>query len=314
MTTQTRRVFTTGLAAGSVLLAAPSLAQSVTRVTLGYTAVSDFLGAFCAQEEGFFRSRGLEVAFQLIPLNSNIPAAMQSESIQIGGPTPSVMLQAVDGGLDLVAIAGGSFTKHSVPGAAFVERNGAGITDAKSAEGKRVGVPGLGAFLHVLFREWMTMKGADWRRVTFVETPFPQQPDILRGGSVDAVVTGSPILERITGGNIGRVAANFFTELPEGLPAILYSATRPWATRNPALIQAFRAGLADGVAFIGRDEAKAREHMGKYIRLPPEIIRTAVISFQKPGISTAELDPWLTIMRRQEMLRTNLTAANLVLP
>lgn len=314
MTDMSRRAAVGGLAASGALLAAPALAQSVTRVTLGYTAVSDFLGAFCAQEEGFFRARGLEVNFQLIALNSNIPAAMQADSIQIGGPTPSVMLQAVDGGLDLVAIAGGSVTNHAVQGAAFVAREGAGITDAKSAEGKRVGVPGLGAFLHVLFREWMRAKGADWRRVTFVETPFPQQPDILRGGSVDAVVTGSPILERITGANIGRVAAFFFRELPEGLPAILYSTTRPWAQRNPQLVAAFRAGLAEGVAFIGRDEAKAREHMGKYIRLPPEVIRTAVISFQKPTITTPEIESWLGIMRGQEMLRTNLTAANIVIP
>ncbi len=224
MTTITRRAVTAGLAGTAAALASPALAQTPTRVTLGYTAVADFASAFAAQEEGFFRARGLEVAFQLIPLNSNIPAAMQADSVQIGGPTPSVMLQANDGGLDLVAVAGGSVTNRAVPNYGFVERTGAGITDAKSAEGKRIGVPGLGAFLHVLFRKWMSEKGADWRRVTFVETPFPQMPDILRGGSVDALVTGSPIMERIVSGNIGRVVSLFHTELPK---ASRRSSTRP---------------------------------------------------------------------------------------
>lgn len=314
MTTITRRAVTAGLAGTAAALASPALAQTQTRVTLGYTAVADFASAFAAQEEGFFRARGLEVAFQLIPLNSNIPAAMQADSVQIGGPTPSVMLQANDGGLDLVAVAGGSVTNRAVPNYGFVERTGAGITDAKSAEGKRIGVPGLGAFLHVLFRKWMSEKGADWRRVTFVETPFPQMPDILRGGSVDALVTGSPIMERIVSGNIGRVVSLFHTELPEGLPAILYSTTRAWAARNPALVQGFRAGLAQGVQFVQTpaNDARVREHLGKYIRLPPEVIRAAIISHQKATIEAAEIGYWITIMREQEMLRGNPTPASVL--
>ena len=73
----------------------------------GYTAVTDFASVFVAAEEGYFKKRGLDVELKFIPLNSTIPAALQSDSLQIGGPTPSVFLQAVDGGLDLVLVAGG---------------------------------------------------------------------------------------------------------------------------------------------------------------------------------------------------------------
>lgn len=312
MTDLSRRTITGTLLATTAALAAPALAQSVTRITLGFTAVSDFVGGFCAQEEGFFRSRGLDVAFQLIPLNSNIPAAMQADSVQIGGPTPSVMIQAVDGGLDLVAIAGASFTNRAVPNYGFVERAGAGITSAKDAEGKRIGVPGLNAFLHVLFRKWLTEKGADWRKVNFVETPFLQMPDIIRGGSVDGLVTGSPLMERMVAANTARVVSLFHTELPEGLPAIVYSATRTWAGRNPQLVRAFREGLAEGVAFMRANDGKAREHMAKYIRLPPEVIRSAIISFQKPQITVEELAYWVTIMREQDMLRGQIAPATLL--
>ena len=302
MTSTTRRAVALGLGL-SPLLAHPAVTQTPTRVSLGYTAVSDFLGAFCAQEEGFFRARGLEVNFQLITLNSNIPAALQSDSVQIGGPTAPVLLQANDGGLDLVAIAGGSFSSRAVVNTGVVERTGAGITDAKSFEGRRVGVPGLGAFLHVLFRQWMQVGGADWRKVNFVETPFIQMPDILRGGSIDAVVTGSPIMERIVSGNIGRVVSNILNDLPDGIPSIPYATTRAWATRNGPAIAAFRGGLAEGMAFMRANDAKAREHLAKYIRLPPEIIRTAIITFQKPQITPADFAFWVDVMKGQDMLR-----------
>ncbi|QCI65409.1 ABC transporter substrate-binding protein [Phreatobacter stygius] len=316
MTKLTRRGFTGGLAAGTALAGLPASAQAPTKILLGYTAVADFTSAFVAQEEGHFRKRGLDVGFQLIALNSNIPAALQAESVQIGGPTPSVMLQANDGGLDLVAIAGGSVTSKDVANYGFVEKTGAGITDAKSAEGKRIGVPGLGAFLHVLFRKWMAEKGADWKKVTFVETPFPQMADILRGGSVDGLITGSPIMERIVQGNIGRVVSYFHTELPAGLPAILYSTTRAWATKNPQLIKAFREGLAEGSAFVAdkANDTKVRSVIGKYIPLPPAVLATAIISAQKPTITVAEIDYWIKIMREQDMLRGQPVATNVVLP
>lgn len=313
MTDLTRRTALVGLAGGGAFIAAPALAQSVTRVSLGYTAVSDFTAAFVAQEEGFFRNRGLEVNFQLIALNSNIPAALQSDSVQIGGPTAPVLLLANDGGLDLVAVAGGSFTNNNVVNAGLVERAGAGITDAKSVEGKRVGVPGLGAFLHVLFRKWMTDRGADWKKVTFVETPFLQMGDILRGGSVDAVVTGSPIMERIVQGGVGRLAATFVRDLPEGISVIPYATTRAWAMRNPALVQAFRGGIAEAVPFMRANDARARQHMGKYIRLPPEMLATALITHQQAELSARDMEYWITVMREQDMLRGAPNPAAIVL-
>lgn len=310
-----RRAMLRGLAAvPAAALAAPAVAQTTTRVSLGYTAVSDFVASFCAQEEGFFRRRGLDVNFQLIPLNSNIPAALQADAVQIGGPSPSVMLQAVDGGLDLVAVAGGSFTNRNVANYGAVERVGAGIATARDFEGKRVGVPGLNAFLHVLFRKWVSDNGGDWRRVNFVEVPFLQMTDVLRGGSIDAVVTGSPIMERMIAGNVGRLVSHFHTEMTDGLPVVLYSTTRGWAARNPVLIRAFREGLSEGVDFLRANEERARVHYGKYIRLPPDVIASALIAFQKPDITVPEVDHWVRIMREQDMLRTRIQAANLVVP
>ena len=58
-----------------------------------------------AIDEGIFKKHGLEAEMVLIGINSNIPAAILSNSIQIGGPTSTVFLQAADGGLDLVASA-----------------------------------------------------------------------------------------------------------------------------------------------------------------------------------------------------------------
>ena len=97
---------------------------------------------------------------RLIGINTNIPPAIASDSIQIGGPTSPVFLQAVDGGLDLVAVAGASvMDPEESKTIAAVARTGVSIKEPKDFIGKKVGAPGIGAFLHVLFRKWLIEKG-----------------------------------------------------------------------------------------------------------------------------------------------------------
>ena len=62
-------------------------AASAETVRVAYTATGGFVGAFVAADKGFFQKRGLEVEFQLIGLNSNIPPAMVAGSTDIGGTT-----------------------------------------------------------------------------------------------------------------------------------------------------------------------------------------------------------------------------------
>ena len=158
------------------------VAQTPTKMKVAYTATSDFASGFIAAESGYFKNRGLDVEFQLIPLNSTMPAALQSGSIDLAGTTLPVFLQAVDSGLDLIAIAGSGITLPSDQNFAIVVKNDITIAKPEDYAGKRIGVPGIGAFLHVLFQNWLIEKGVDIKKVTFVEVSFPQMADVLRAG------------------------------------------------------------------------------------------------------------------------------------
>src|SRR6195256_2129269 len=102
-----RRSMTRFLAAAgfaAILAAGPVHAQ--TKIQIGCTATTDCASAMVAVDEGIFKKHGLDAEMVLIGINSNIPAAILSNSVQIGGPTLTGVLQAADGGLDLVAIGG----------------------------------------------------------------------------------------------------------------------------------------------------------------------------------------------------------------
>ena len=302
------------LAAGSGALALPASAQGTTKIVFGFTAVADFATVFIAKEEGFFSKRGLDVEPKFIPLNPSIPAAIQADSLQMGGPTPSVYLQGVDGGLDHVVISGGGLTAKNLTGVGFVARAGSGIKTPQDCIGKKIGVPGLGAYLHVTFRAWLKSNGVDYNKVNFVEASFPQHGDLLRGGSIDGVVTGDPFMARILSSGVGYVAAYYVTFLPEGNPNILYTARRDWAQKNPAAAKAFRESIVEAAAFLvnPKNAAKVREHIGKYIKLPPEVLATIQISPPAPIINEKQLTYWVDMMRDQSMLKGPMNVSQLI--
>jgi NitT/TauT family transport system substrate-binding protein len=300
-----RRTMLHALAAlPAAVTALPARAQS-TKIVFGYTAVTDFASVFVAAEQGYFARRKLDVELKFIPINSTIPAAIQSDSLQIGGPTPSVFLQSVDGGLDHVVIAGGGVTSKSLTGFGLVARAGSGIRTPQDCVGRKIGVPGLGAFLHVTFRAWLKSVGVDDRKVTFVEAAFPQHGDLLRGGSLDAVISADPFMSRILDTGAGYVASYYATFLPEGQPTIIHTARRDWVQKNPGAAAAFREAVQEAAAFMqapGHDGA-VRAAIGKYIKLPPEVLAKVQISPPGPVVTEKQLAYWVGMMQDQDMLK-----------
>lgn len=311
-----RRTFITASLASIGSVALPLRAQTNnTKILFGYTAVTDFASIFVAREEGFFSKRSLDVEPKFIPLNPAIPAAIQAESLQMGGPTPSVYLQAVDGGLDHVIVAGGGGTDKSLTGVGLVARAGSGIKTAQDCIGKKIGVPGLGAFLHVTFRAWLKSQGVDYSKINFIEASFPQHGDLLRGGSLDAVVTADPFMSKAVSTGIGRVVSYYTTFQPDGMPTILFTARRDWANKNPNAVKLFREAVVEASVFIKnpKNSSKVRYHIGKYIKLPPEVLADIQISPPLPELTDKHINYWIEMMQEQNMLKARPKVSQLLL-
>jgi NitT/TauT family transport system substrate-binding protein len=195
-----------------------------------------------------------------------------------------------------------------------VARAGTGIKTPQDFVGKKVGVPGLGALLHVTFRQWLKVNGVDYKKVNFVEVPFPQHADLIRGGSIDAVVTGGPFMARILDSGTGYVASFYTTFLPEGQPTIVHVASRDWVKANAAAAKAFTQGVVEGAAFVSnpKNDAAIREYAVKYLKVPAPA--AAKMQIAPPGaiVTEKQLNWWVGLMKEQDMLKTSLNVAQLI--
>ncbi|MBN9409919.1 MAG: ABC transporter substrate-binding protein [Burkholderiales bacterium] len=284
-----------------------------TKIAVGYVPIPDLMPLYVAKEQGFFDKRGLDVTLQTIPINPNIPPALQSDSIQIGTVTPSVLMQAADSGLALKVIAGGSVLTKDSKSPVIIVRKGVDIKAPQDFVGKRVGVAGFGATLHVLFRKWLADNGVDAKKVNFVEVALPQTLDLMRGGTIDAAVPAEPFGARMLHAGVGTAYAYVSDDFPAtGVLPIVYGSTSAWLQKNPQAAKAFREAIDEAIAFHAKNPDVSRANMGKYLRLPPEVLATLPVPRLATTVSEDHLRFWIDAMQAQAMLRTRLDAADFV--
>jgi NitT/TauT family transport system substrate-binding protein len=299
------------IAAGAFLTTAPSRAAETVRVT--FIPIVDTLPLFVAKDEGFFEKRGLDVTLTAVPNQGVVISSLVSGSAEVGNTVAPSMLQAKDAGIDLVIVAGAaSFPIPTPRNVGVVARTGSGIETPKDLVGKQVAVAGLGSFHQVMVQRWLEEKGVDYKKVNFVEAAFPLQPDILRAGKVDAVVSVDPFYNRMIDSKIGYVVGDFMGGVPDGTIIDFYVTNRGWAQAHPKAVQAFHDALDDARRFIEANDAGARESLARWTKQPAAVLAATVIPTFRGDISGKQVDFWVQLLKKQGMLQSSPSGADLI--
>lgn len=262
-------------------------------VVIAFTPTAAAAGLFNAAAEGFFARHGMPAELLTQANGVGVAAAVQSGSAQAGSVAAGVFFGAVQNGLDPVAIGCQSLFGPGTDVLAVLVRKGDTIAAAKEFEGKRVAVPGLNGGHHLMFMTWLRANGADPAKVNFVEVNHPQQADVLRGRSVNAVVTAEPNIARIVNAGLGTIVSRL-NDAGGNFPDAFFMATRAWANAHPAQVLAFQQGLAEGVAFANANPEKSAENTARYLKQDPALVRQA----GKQNFCTADLPRHIAELNR----------------
>ena len=248
----------------SILGLTPAAAEPA-KVAIGYPPATDFLAAYVAKEKGIFEKHNIDAIMVKIPVVNNIPSAVVSGSIQIGMTTIPTLLQAVDGGLDLVMVAGAA--RHTKENPIISLMAGSDIKYEKPSDviGKTVGVPGINSVIDVMFRKWLLNNKIPLDKVKVVEGPLPQLPDMLKSKAVDYVAIVEPLRTRIVATKTGTIAAQYFAEVNPDVLVSGWLAGGDWAKKNPEAVKNFRTSIDEGLDFIRKNPDEAKEIEKKYI-------------------------------------------------
>lgn len=292
-------------------------ASAATKLTFLYNASAAFVGLFVANDQGILAKHGLDIDFSLAQSGAVMPPALLSGSAQIGAPTSTVLVQAHEQGIDLVAIANTSVYPTPTGQEGVVARTGSDLHAARDLVGHKVGLPSLGGIFEVLMRNWVRAGGGDDTKVHWLEVQIRQMGDALKANLADAVVPVEPFYSRIIQNGLGYDIGDFQAAVPAGTIPVLYAATRDWATHNPDTLKAFRASLAEAYAFVENpaNAAAVRASIAKYTKLPPEAAATLTIPANlEVTVKPEGLKFWIDVMRQQGLIDHTIDPASLIAP
>jgi NitT/TauT family transport system substrate-binding protein len=195
---------------------------------------------------------------QIVPTPSVVPPMLVSDGVQIAYATPPNLLLADEGGLDLVAIAGGARLVKDNAKISFVTRTGVTFEKAEDLKGRRIGVPGFNSIIDMFLRKWLISHNVPVVQVSIVETPMLQMGDLLKSAQIDAATPIEPVRGRIIASGAATRSLDFFSEVNPDVLGSFWMSTRDWATKHKPEVDAFRASLLDGIAFINAHPDEAR--------------------------------------------------------
>lgn len=294
------------------LAATAGFSSANEKLTVGITPTISNAPLYVAKARGIFEKHGLDVEF----VESDAPvllAGVVAGSVDITSPTMTTILQSLDSGLDLSIIAGFNIITKAQQDQSVVIREGVDIKAPSDFEGKTIGVPGIGATLHVMFTHWLTQNGADASKIRFVEIPFPQGGDVLKQGTVDAVVTVGPFTDRIIGAKIGHMGPRFTAELPEGLPIIGFIATNNWIGSHAETVERFRAAMTEASAEVAKDQDAAKDDSNKFLNMPPQLMAQIRLPAYSAAMKPELIQAWIDMMKPMALIQGDLNPVKILL-
>jgi NitT/TauT family transport system substrate-binding protein len=191
-------------------------------------------------------------------------------------------------------------------------REDSGIKKPADLAGKRIAVAGLNAYHYYMAVDYLQRNKVDVSTVKFVEVAFPQQPDVLKSGQVDAVVTVDPFYRRIVNNKIGYSIEEYDSTVPMGTLIDFYIATRAWANENRDAVKAFRASLDEAIKFIDSNQQASRASLQRWSKVPEAVVALSKLSNFKTNVEGKQLQHWMDLGKRQGFIKQPMTGDDLV--
>jgi NitT/TauT family transport system substrate-binding protein len=283
----------------------------LTDVTVGIVPFSPNAVLFLAQENGIFKKHGLNVTTEKAAAPTPIVASMVAGKQQFGFVTTPVLVNAnAQGtGIKCVAPIDGQISPDR-DASALVAAKDSGITSLKDLSGKTVAVVQLSSINLIGAQKLITDAGA--KDTKFVAMPFPQMPQALADGRVDAAVITSPYVETALEAGAVPLAHPSSDLWPNGT-IYCYAATSSYLKENPKVAQEFHDAMVEAITYTKDHEDEAKATLVEHLGLTPEQAQAQVIpSNYVPEINTDSIASIEKVMVEQGAIKKEVDPADLV--
>ena len=268
-------------------LASSSLAQQVIKV--GSVPIVHELPLRAAMVNGYFAQEGIKIEPEVMAGGGVLVPALMGGSLQMGQAAYVPVFQARDAGFDIVMVFPYAQQSQKSDPDAILVRADSPIRTPKDLEGKRFVNNVLKSFNWLYTVEWMSMNGVDYKKVNFMEAPFPNMVAMLRTNQVDAVAETEPFVTlEMERGDL-RILGHHITGVEPVVQVSGLVATERWVRANSALMERAARALRKGTDYVRAHPEKWAGILATYTRLKPEWVPKLIMPEWKYPIDLERL-------------------------
>ena len=274
-------------------------AQPLVRVGAMFIAANAPL--FLAQDKGLFAQEGLKVEFIRVRGGAEAIPAIIGGSMEIGFSSYDTIILANAQGLEFKIVASNHHENaygnpdpafgYGASGALLVKKE-TDIKKAKDLEGKKVAVNVLNSIIQFNAKVWMEKKGADPKKVYWLEVPIPALGPALDGGKVDAIYQLEPFTTMMKLRGDVRVIDYPAAVVRPNMIMAGYGASLSYIQKHPDVLEKWARAHKSAIERLKARPEELTDMLVKYIKIPPEIISRMTLPLWRTGIEMEELQ-WL---------------------
>ena len=291
--------------AAALLAFAPAQAQEKVKLRVSTIPIIDTAPMQAAIAKGFFAAEGLDV--DTTPTSGGAVGlpALAAGQVQVTFSNIISIVLGAKQGLGFKVFAAGAGTGDAPPDlAGIVVKKGSSLKTGKHFEGKRIAVNTRNNVIWLYARAWVQATGGDPDKVTYLEVPFPQMNDALRGDRVDGAFVVEPFLSAGTASGMGEVIGWPYFTVQKRIPIGMYAATESYIKANPGVIERFTRAYNKGVDWVNQNKGSDEwtKIISGYTRMKPEQIKGLNIPVFDKTIDVGQVEPVIELMRKHKML------------
>ena len=219
----------------------PEQAEPVT-LKVGVIPITDVAPLYLGVKKGFFEEENLTIEPQLAEGGAAIIPSVMSGDYQIGFSNAVSLLIAASKDLPVQIISQGVLggTTQDDAWDSVVVPKGSDVKTAKDLEGKTIAVNTLNNIGPVTINNALEKAGADYKKIKYVEVPFPEMGAALEAKRVDAAFTVEPAYSGAVAAG-GTPIFSSYVETAPNLTVATYFASKQYIAENGDVVAALQA-------------------------------------------------------------------------
>ena len=282
---RTRAVLVAALACGSMLVACGGDddggggdAGNPATLKVGVIPIADVAPLYVGMDKGFFKQEKLTIKPQLAEGGAAIVPSVMSGGNEIGFSNTTSLIIARSKKLPVKIISqgdiGGTNAKDAPDG--LLVGKGSDIKSARELEGKTVAVNTLQNVGPLTINRSLEKRGVDYKKVKYVEVPFPEMGQALEAGRVDAIWVVEPFVTAGRGAG-AKVLFNPFEETAKSFTVATYFTTEKYVAENRDVVDRFVRAMGKSLEYADSHPEEVRKTVLDYTKIPPKAARAMVL-------------------------------------